>query len=198
MQKHADQPEVESLELKCKVCEKIFKNYNQLQQHEFEHRQDWKGFECKEEGCGQSFKTRYLLTKHLLLHKGSNLTCSEVSVHTCTHTHTHTNAHTNTHTHTYTIPNTSFCTKALTPLAAREFNVRTHTHTQLHTHVHTHTHTRTHIRRHNHLLLHKGSGLTCHKVNERARTHAHTHTHTHTYIHIHIYIHTNTHVHRGL
>jgi len=75
--KHPDQPQAESLSLKCKFCDKQMKNYNQLQQHELEHREDWKGFECKELGCGQFFKTRYLLTKHQVVHKGSNLTCQQ-------------------------------------------------------------------------------------------------------------------------
>ena len=75
LSKHPDAEQASSLSLKCKVCEKEFKNYNQLQQHELEHREDWKGFQCKEPECGLFFKTRYLLTKHQILHKGSNLTC---------------------------------------------------------------------------------------------------------------------------
>jgi hypothetical protein len=77
LSKHPDQPQSETMSLKCKVCDKLMKNYNQLQQHELEHRSDWKGFPCKEPGCGQYFKTRYLLTKHQVAHKGSNLTCQQ-------------------------------------------------------------------------------------------------------------------------
>ena len=77
LSKHPEQPQSETISLKCKVCDKMMKNYNQLQQHELEHRSDWKGFPCKEPGCGQYFKTRYLLTKHHVAHKGSNLTCQQ-------------------------------------------------------------------------------------------------------------------------
>lgn len=57
-----------SKELRCKICDKTFKDKRLFEEHALAHTDSSRPFKCPKEGCIKDFTSKYTLTSHMKIH----------------------------------------------------------------------------------------------------------------------------------